>query len=87
MVTRDQNLAMMTAAALEELEEIVKGMKRNKALGPDGFIVEFYQAGWHFLGQDILEVVKESHRHQKVWTGLNSTLLLLIPKSAHLEIA
>ena len=42
MITRDQNLALMRAATLEEVEEIVKGMKKNKAPGPDGFTVEFY---------------------------------------------
>lgn len=87
MITRDQNLAFMRATTLEEAEEIMKGMKRNKARGPDRFTVEFYQAGWHFFGQEILEVVEESHRHQKVCLGLNSTLLSLIPKSSHLETA
>lgn len=37
MVTEDQNKALMRAASLEEVEEIVKGMKENKAPGPDGF--------------------------------------------------
>jgi len=37
MVTEDQNKALMRAATLEEVEEIVKGMKKNKAPGPDGF--------------------------------------------------
>eukprot|EP00253_Pinus_taeda_P023556 PITA_23556 len=46
MVTRDQNLALMRAATLEEVEEVVKGLKRNKAIGPDGFTAEFYQASW-----------------------------------------
>lgn len=49
--------------------------------------MEFYQASWHFLGQDILEVVEESRRLQKVWNGLNSTLLSLIPKMAHSDTA
>lgn len=67
---------------MEEVEEIVKGMKKNKAPGPDGFTAEFYQTGWKFLGQDILDVVEESQRNQKVCLGLNSTLLSLIPKIA-----
>lgn len=62
-------------------------MEFYQAPGRDGFTVEFYQAGSHFLGQDILEVVEESRRHQKVWPGLNSTLLSIIPKSAHSETA
>lgn len=39
----------MRAAMLEEVEEIIKGMKKNKAPRPDGYTVEFYQASWHFL--------------------------------------
>lgn len=85
IITEDQNKALMRATTLEEVEEIVKGMNKNKALGPDGYTVEFYQAGWHFLGQEILEVVKESHINQKVWPGLNSTFFTLIPKSANSE--
>ena len=45
MITRDQNLALMRVATLEEVEEIVKGMKKNKAPGLDGFTMEFYQEG------------------------------------------
>ena len=62
--TREKNQALMRAATLEEVEEVVKGMKKNKAPGPDGFTVEFYEAGWDFLGQDILDVVEESGRKQ-----------------------
>jgi len=39
------------------------------------------------LGQDILEVVEESHQNQKVCPGLNSTLLSLIPKNANSDTA
>ena len=85
MITRDQNLALMREATLEEVEEMVKGMKKNKSPGPDGFTVEFYQVGWKFLGQDILDVVEESRQNQKVCTGLNSTLLSLFPKTAKSE--
>lgn len=49
LITEDQNMALMRATTLEEVEEIVRSMKKKKAPGPDGFTVEFYQAGWHFL--------------------------------------
>jgi len=87
IITEEQNKALMRAATLEEVEEIVKSMSKNKAQGPDGYIVEFYQAGWHFLGQEILEAVEESRMKQKVWPGLNSTFLTLIPKNANSETA
>lgn len=72
---------------MEEVEEIVLNMKKGKAPGPDGYTVEFYQAGWHFLGQEVLEVVKESRMKQKIWPGINLTFLTLIPKSNKSEDA
>jgi len=67
------------------VEEIVQGMKKNKALGLDGFTAEFYQATWHFMGRDILEVMEESRQNQKVCPSLNSTFITLIPKTSKLE--
>eukprot|EP00253_Pinus_taeda_P022996 PITA_22996 len=87
LITNEQNKALMRAATMEEVEEVVMNMKKGKAPGPDGFTVEFYQAGWHFLGQEILEVVEESRKKQKIWPGINSTFLTLIPKSNKSEDA
>lgn len=87
LITKDQNLALMRRVTLEDIEEVVKGLKINKAPGPDGYTMEFYQACWHFIGEEILEVVEEAQIHQKVWPGLNSTLLTLIPKTTHSETA
>jgi len=51
MVTDDQNRALMRAASLDEVEEVVMSMKKGTAPGRDGFTVDFYQAGWHFLAR------------------------------------
>eukprot|EP00253_Pinus_taeda_P004070 PITA_04070 len=51
LVIEDQNKALMRAATLEEIEETVKAMKKGTAPGPDGFTIDFFQAGWHFLGK------------------------------------
>eukprot|EP00253_Pinus_taeda_P011292 PITA_11292 len=87
LVTDDQNNALMRAANLEEIEEIVKSMKKGTAPGPDGFTIEFFQAGWHFLGREILELIEESRMNQKVWPAINSTFYALIPKNDNLEDA
>eukprot|EP00253_Pinus_taeda_P018718 PITA_18718 len=87
LVTKDQNKALMITATLEEIEETVKAMKKGIAPGPDGFTVDFFQAGWHFLGKEILELVEESRMNQKVWLALNSTFYALIPKGDNLEDA
>eukprot|EP00253_Pinus_taeda_P021647 PITA_21647 len=87
LVTEDQNKALMRAATLEEIEETVKAMKKGTAPGPDGFTVDFFQEGWHFLGKEILELVEESRMNQKVWPAINSTFYALIPKGDNLEDA
>eukprot|EP00253_Pinus_taeda_P031307 PITA_31307 len=70
LVTDDQNNALMRAANLEEVEEIVKSMKKGTDPGPDGFTIEFFQASWHFLGGEILESIEESRMNQKIITSL-----------------
>ena len=45
-VTRDQNLALLRVISKEELEETINKMAKNKAPGPDGFTIEFYQVAW-----------------------------------------
>eukprot|EP00253_Pinus_taeda_P033746 PITA_33746 len=81
MVTEDQNRALMRAASLEEVEEVVMSMKKGTTPGPDSFTVDFYQAGWNFMGKEILELIEESRMNQKVWPALNSTFFTLIPKN------
>eukprot|EP00253_Pinus_taeda_P009011 PITA_09011 len=87
LFTDDQNKALIRAATLEEIEETMKAMKKGTAPGPDGFTVDFFQAGWHFLGKEILELVEESRMNQKVWPAINSTFYALIPKGDNLEDA
>eukprot|EP00253_Pinus_taeda_P030826 PITA_30826 len=87
MITEEQNRGLMRTTTLAEVKEVVMNMKKGKAPGPDGFTTEFYQAGWQFLGQDILEVVEESRVKNRMWSGMNATFLTLIPKSNNSEEA
>lgn len=87
IVTDDQNRSLMRAANLEEVEEVVMSMKKGTTPGLDGFTIEFYQAGWHFLGKEILDLIEESWMNQKVWPAINSTFFTLIPKTDNSEDA
>lgn len=49
LVTTNQNVAVLSPIMLTEVEEVVQALPTNKALGPDGFIAEFFKAGWSFL--------------------------------------
>jgi hypothetical protein len=70
----------MRPTSFEEVEEIVKSMASRKSPGPDDFTVDFYQAGWAVLGQDIWEVVEESRTSKVILQAFNATFITLIPK-------
>ena len=60
LVTREDNFNLNKPVIEEEIEEGMKEMKNGKALGPDGFNVEFFKSCWRIVKQDILEVVEDS---------------------------
>jgi len=84
-VTRDQNLALLRVITKEEVEEVVKEMAKNKAPRPDGFTIEFYQASWSFMSQDLADLMEESRCMKRMNPALNATFLALIPKMENTE--
>ncbi|GLT61308.1 hypothetical protein SLA2020_340270 [Shorea laevis] len=60
--------------------EVVKGMNRDKAPGPDGFSMAFFQDCWDVLKSDIMGVFHDFHAHSKFVKSLNATFIALIPK-------
>jgi len=54
----DEEGATWLERPFEESEalEAVKAMNRDKALGPDGFTIAFFQACWDVLKEDIMSV-------------------------------
>ena len=60
-------------------------MNGNKALGPDGFTVAFWQACWDFVNEEILELFKEFYDQSSFAKSLSTTFLVLIPKKGGAE--
>ena len=63
-----------------EIKEILFLMPTNKAPGPDGFPVEFYNAAWAVLGKDFVTAVQSFFLYGFVPCCINATLLSLVPK-------
>eukprot|EP00253_Pinus_taeda_P036718 PITA_36718 len=80
LISEDQNKALNRAITLEEVEEVVKDMPNGKALGPDGFAIDFYKACWEIIKTKVWEVVGDSQRFSSILNSLNSTFITLIPK-------
>ena len=64
----------------EEVAEAVPNMNRDKAPGPDGFSLAFFQFCWSILKEDIMQIFHHFHEHGTFSHRLNTTFIALIPK-------
>jgi hypothetical protein len=56
-----------------EVWEVVWNFKGDKASGPDGITMVFFQKCWEVLKADIIAVLKEFHNSGKFEKSLNAT--------------
>jgi hypothetical protein len=64
----------------QEILDTLKDMKRNASPGPDGFNVEFYLATWTWIGQDVVNLVRNFFETGIMPDHINDTHITLIPK-------
>ena len=69
----------------EEIFAALMEMNGDKAPGPDGFTVAFWQACWDFAKEEILELFKELYDQKSFAKSLNATFLVIIPKKGGAE--
>jgi exonuclease III len=63
-----------------EVWEVIKGMDGDKAPGPDGFSMAFFQECWEVIKGDFMAVFADFHERGKFVKCINSTFIALIPK-------
>jgi len=61
---------------------VVKGMNPDKAPGPDGFSLAFFQDCWDVIKSDFMGVFQDFHTHSKFVKSLNATFIALISKKS-----
>jgi hypothetical protein len=66
----------------EEVMGVVKGMAGDKALGPDGFSMVFFQSCWDIIKNDVMTVIHEFHAFGNFEKNINATFIALIPKKS-----
>ncbi|RVX13251.1 LINE-1 reverse transcriptase-like [Vitis vinifera] len=71
--------------SMEEIHSALMEMGGDKALGPDGFSVAFWQECWDFVKEEVVEMFKEFFEHGSFAKSLNTTFLVLIPKKGGAE--
>ena len=65
----------------EEILQVVSDLEGDKAPGPDGFTMAFYQHCWRVVEKDVLVVFVEFFHHCMFEKFLNATFIVLIPKT------
>ncbi|RVX00216.1 Transposon TX1 uncharacterized 149 kDa protein [Vitis vinifera] len=68
-----------------EIHAALMGMNGDKAPGPDGFTVAFWQSCWETVKEDVLDMFKEFHEQNSFIKSLNNTFLVLLPKKGGAE--
>ena len=65
---------------LEEVVQVLKDVQGDKAPGPDGYTMAFFQKCWSVLEKDVMDFFGKVHTYCKFEKSLNTTFLSLIPK-------
>ena len=68
-----------------EVQAALMEMNGDKAPGPDGFSLFFWQRCWDFVKEEIMEMFKEFYDRNVFLKSLNNTSLVLIPKKGGVE--
>ena len=69
----------------DEIYVALMEMNEDKAPGPNGFTMAFWQSCWEFIKEEILEMFKDFYKHSSFLKSLNNTFLVLIPKKSGAE--
>ncbi|WZZ77741.1 hypothetical protein YC2023_098313 [Brassica napus] len=64
-----------------EIQEAIHALPDDKVSGPDGYTKEFYVAAWPIIGRDFIVAVQSFFIYGFLPTGVNATILSLIPKT------
>ena len=68
-----------------EVFKALKDFSGDKAPGPNGFSMAFWQSSWGFVKEEVMAFFREFHDQNCFVTSLNATFLLLILKKGGAE--
>jgi len=64
-----------------EIKEALFQMEKNKAAGPDGIPIEFFQTCWEIVKKDIIEMFDDFHKGNLDVSRINYGIITLLPKT------
>ncbi|KAL2896067.1 hypothetical protein RDABS01_037851 [Bienertia sinuspersici] len=79
-LNEEQATSLTRAFTNEEIKKALFSIPGSKAPGHDGFNSAFYKESWHYIGDEVCNVVKDFFSHGQMLKQINCTQLALIPK-------
>jgi hypothetical protein len=64
----------------EEIRSALLQMEKNKAVGPDGMPIEFFQSCWDIIKMDMLDLFNDFHQGKLDVKRINYGIITLLPK-------
>ncbi|GKV51294.1 hypothetical protein SLEP1_g57962 [Rubroshorea leprosula] len=80
-ISKEDNLRLEAKFLIDEVRKAVVDCNSDKVLRPNGFNFKFINFAWHMLEEDIMQFVKDFHTNRGLVRGLNSSFIVLIPKT------
>lgn len=80
-VKKEDIVELTKPFSLEEVKKVVFELRKNRALGPDGFPGEFYMKFWDIIKNDLLELINDFHKGLLSVERLNYGIVTLVPKT------
>ena len=80
MVLEEDKRKLTATPSAQEIRDALFSIHADKALGPDGFSVGFYQIHWQKIGSNIVKEVHNLFEMDIIPENINETHIRLIPK-------
>jgi hypothetical protein len=80
-VTAADNIELIKTFSVEEIKNVVFSMETNTTPGPDHMPIEFFQACWSVIKEDILALFNDFYDLKLDIGRLNYGTITLIPKT------
>ncbi|PON62340.1 hypothetical protein PanWU01x14_138650 [Parasponia andersonii] len=80
LVTDHNNACLISLLLEQEIRNIVFDMDPFSVPGPDGYIGISFRSCWPIVSNDFVLVVQQFFRTSKMFHGVNSNFIVLIPK-------
>ena len=85
-VSQLENEYLTDTFSQEEVRAAIFQMEHNKAPGPDGFPLEFYQVFWNLIKDDLMALFTDFHQGNLPLNRLNFGTIILLPKKKDAKV-